>query len=153
MEKLGREFAAIELKAMEYPHEIAAGEIFWVRIVLTNNSSLALVTGAPFPINLSYHWREEATGDLVRFEGERTAILPAILPGTEAEMVVLITAPSKPGPCICEVTAVQENVSWFEEVNHAFPQRLRINVKPQASSSWVTAAQLNLAENSSAMIA
>jgi len=108
-----------------------AGELFWVDVEVTNNSGRALGCGAPFSINLAYHWLHGATRETIVFDGERTAILPELPSGKRAGWKMFVIAPGEPGDYLLQLTMVQERVRWLEAENPNLPLEFAITVAPK----------------------
>lgn len=107
--------ASIAIDPDEPPARIRSGEMIWLDVRVQNGSENAIRSGAPFPINLAYHWIESATYGIVVFDGERTALMPEISPGMGEEFRMFIVAPVKPGKHLLRITMVQERIRWFDD--------------------------------------
>jgi phosphomannomutase len=83
---------------------------------LLHSASPQLWAGsAANPLHLSYHWHD-ANGDVVVFDGERTALAQAGLgAGEVVEVSLKVLAPAAPGRYRLTVTLMQEGVCWFED--------------------------------------
>jgi hypothetical protein len=108
-----------------------SGELFWMDVEVTSESSEALRCGAPFPINLAYHWLEARTREMIMFDGERTAILPELPAKKTGSWQMFVIAPDKPGEYLLQLTMVQEGVRWLEAENPDLPLEFAINVVPK----------------------
>lgn len=67
-----------------------------------------------YPIRLAYHWLSKK-GDLIVFDGRRTAFPQDLGPGEEVVLNAAIIAPTEPGEYLLELDLVQENVAWFKD--------------------------------------
>ncbi|MEY2558282.1 MAG: lipopolysaccharide transport system ATP-binding protein [Verrucomicrobiota bacterium] len=121
----------ISLHVPGVPKELRPGELVWLDVEITNNTARALLCGAPFPVNLAYHWLGYPARDTITFDGERTAILPELAPKNTGQWKMFVIAPQKPGDYLLQVTMVQEQVRWFEEVDPDFIREFRITVTPE----------------------
>ncbi|MEA2718963.1 MAG: acetolactate synthase large subunit [Candidatus Eremiobacteraeota bacterium] len=98
-----------------------------VPCTVTNHGNALLVSAPPHPVLLSYKWFD-AAGALLPAISIRTP-LPAALPPGESEQVdVLIAAPAEPGRYTLTVTALQEFIHWFDEVEAASAFRAPVAV-------------------------
>ena len=114
-ERLEREGCSIAIDA-DIPATMTVDDVAGVRCTITNRGNALLVTAPPYPVLLSYKWIDEA-GDVLPQSSIRTP-LPATLPPRESIAVdVLIVPPSAPGRYRLVVTALQELVHWFDDVD------------------------------------
>jgi hypothetical protein len=104
----------------DLPERMAPAELVEVQASVGNHGAAVLASYPPNPVLLSYRWMDAATGDPVLAEtgvpaeGIRTA-LPALLqPGHVATVAISVQAPATPGDYRLRLTAVQENVAWFD---------------------------------------
>lgn len=121
---------AISLEASELPIQVSPRQLFWPTVHLHNRSPYSLNCGCPAPVQLSYHWLNAETRQVVVFEGIRTPIFPEIAPGAIAIIHAAIAAPIHPGRYLLQITLVQEGVLWFEEANPQFPHTAEVWVDP-----------------------
>ena len=106
--------AAIQVKRA--PEWIFAGEPAWMLISIHNGSNRVLKPDFPmvqcFGIYVSYHWLTES-GEMVVFDGERSALPRQIAPGGMALGWISLRAPEAPGNYVGQLDLVEEGVSWF----------------------------------------
>lgn len=93
--------------------EMKRGEIVRAGVTIRNTSSEVWPSKGGSPVHLSYHWLDKA-GNVVVFDGERTALPMDIEAGGSANVRALIKAPERPGNYILRMTMVQEFVAWFD---------------------------------------
>jgi hypothetical protein len=67
-----------------------------------------------YAVSLSYHWLDQR-GQVVVFDGLRTALPRDVKPGESVKLNASIRTPQHPGQYTLEVTLVQESVAWFPE--------------------------------------
>ena len=108
------EVALLHIDAERPPRQAQASRFFWLRVNVQNNCDHAVGVGAPFPLNLSYHWLEHASREVLVFDGERTALLPQIEPGQAATFWMFVITPAAPGEYLLQITLVQEGVRWLD---------------------------------------
>lgn len=106
--------------AYEVPHDIKAkpGERLTVPVKVTNNGQRSWNPDGEQFFALSYHLFDDP-GDLVSYEGERTALPHTIEPGEEVELQGSILAPAVPGVYSIEWDMVQNTVTWFSWKNES----------------------------------
>jgi acetolactate synthase-1/2/3 large subunit len=106
------------------PEWLAAGTIHECECVIANAGDAILVTAPPNPVHISYRW---IRGD-EKIEGLRSALPEALPPGAERPCRFSLQAPQEPGDYRLTVTAVQEQVAWFDELDgrNAWSGRVRI---------------------------
>jgi len=131
MEALGpEEIQALSLRAASPAKQARPGELFWMEVEVINGSGRELGCGAPFPINLAYHWLDRTAREMIVFDGERTAILPELAPKKTGTWRMFVIAPDKPGEYLLQLTMVQEGVRWLEAENPNLPLEFAITVRP-----------------------
>lgn len=119
---------AVRLRAEPPPARLRVHELTWLTVELSNGSDHILCCGAPFPVNLAYHWLDRASGIVSVFDGLRTAILPELSPHSTGTWPTLVQAPRAPGEYLLQLTVVQEGVRWFEQVHPAIVQEFAVSV-------------------------
>jgi hypothetical protein len=104
-----------EVRLTSLTQEIFAepGQILDLTILLENKSSFRFKSTAPYPIHIGYHLYEH--GEVLVYDGMRTALPYTIMPGTSCEIACSIKSPAKPGQYILCMTLVQEGNFWFED--------------------------------------
>ena len=116
------------------PREIAARALFWRNVRLTNGTERAVCAGAPFPVNLAYHWLDASSLQPVIFDGERTAILPELDAGHTAAFRMFVRAPAQPGEYVLRFALVQERVRWLDEPGAKSVQDFAVSVTTPGST-------------------
>jgi hypothetical protein len=81
---------------------------------LKNDSRWCLSSYGPSPVNTSYHWLDDQTGDVTLFDGVRTEIFPPLPSGKSHHYRLLVRAPPTPGSYRLRLTLVQETIGWFD---------------------------------------
>jgi len=77
-----------------------------------------------------YHWIGQ-NGSIAVFDGQRTALAPALAPGARRRYCVRVRPPAAAGRWTLRLTLVQEAVRWFD----APPTSLWIDVPVDVSYS------------------
>jgi hypothetical protein len=93
--------------------ELPTGRLSSVPITLTNTGRLPWDSLATPPMLLSYHWLEAEGDRFVRFEGERTPFVDAVVPDATVAISARVRAPRQPGRYRLEWDLVQEGRLWF----------------------------------------
>lgn len=119
----------LSLRIMDAPLEAKSRELLWLNAAVTNGTSHAVCSGAPFPVNLAYHWLGYPGREMIVFDGERTAILPELAPQKTGEWKMFVIAPEKPGTYLLQLTMVQEQVRWLDAENPNLLQEFKVEVK------------------------
>lgn len=97
----------------EAPASAPAGSTFHCRVRVANRSSSSvLCSRGPYPVYLSYKWRD-SEGRPLAGEGRRTILSPALAPGQEHEYVVPVPAPPTAGGFGLTLSLVQEHQFWL----------------------------------------
>lgn len=80
---------------------------------IRNAGTATIATAAGSPLYLAYHWRA-ASGKMVTFDGERTALPVPLAPGRELTVIARIVTPSEPGDYRLEFQFVLEGERWID---------------------------------------
>jgi len=94
------------------------GEDTKIPVRIQNPGTETWVSAGPYPVNVSYKWYKD--GQMMRIEGERTALPSAIGPKQAIDAEVRVVAPLDPGEYALRITLVQEAVAWFMMNSHTF---------------------------------
>ncbi len=124
------EAAQLRVDAEPPPRTVAARSLFWSRTEVTNGSARCVGFGAPFPLNLAYHWLDRASGGPVVFDGERTNLLPTVNPNARAAFRMFVIAPPMAGEYLLRITMVQEHVRWLDAEGSSTVQDFSVSVTP-----------------------
>jgi hypothetical protein len=84
-----------------------------VPVSVTNTGRLPWRSDRAPAFALSYHWLDEATERIVRFEGIRTAFPGEVAPGWRVSLAASVLAPGRPGCYALVWDAVHETRAWF----------------------------------------
>ena len=107
------EFAAT-LTSLEAPGRITAGSTFSLPVRIQNTGGQSWLSSCLRPVRVAYHWLDEA-GNVVVYDGQRTALPGDLHAGDHAVVQVRVEAPPRPGNHTLRLTLVQETVAWFED--------------------------------------
>ena len=129
------EAAKVQWSVTGYPAHAVAGKEFTVAVQVKNGSSLPLGSFLPHPVNISYHWRDARTQETAVQEGVRSKLAVAAAPHSTQIYEATVLAPEKAGDYFLEVTLIQENVRWFEEVSPGLLVSRRIRTVPAGNSA------------------
>ena len=116
------------------PAQTAAGKEFTVAVRVENGSVSAINSYPPHPVSLSYHWKDARTGQTVVQDGARSALAAATLPRSGRTYEATVLAPELAGDYLLEMTLIQENVRWFEEVRPDLLVARKVRTGPTGSS-------------------
>ncbi len=110
----------IDVRIVEAPERMAAGELYAATIEVTNRSNRVLratsVGAWESPLYVANHWLD-ARGDVEEL-GSRQTPLPGTIPrlGTRRFLLAL-RAPAEPGRHTLQFDFVEQNVAWFAEAD------------------------------------
>jgi hypothetical protein len=129
MEKLQpKDVSKLSFKVSGVPNVLRPSEMFWVDGEVINATSENICACPPFPVSLSYHWIQQATGQTVIFDGNRSGLFPGIPANASMQYRMLIIAPTEPGEYILQTTMVQDGVRWFEDVEPKILQEFALTL-------------------------
>lgn len=120
--------AQLQINLADVPRSMRAGELCWLDVGLTNGSDAVVQSGAPFPLNMAYHWLDASSRSTVVYDGERTAILPPLQPDESSTFKMFVTAPATPGTYLLRLTVVQEHARWLDAEGSPTARDFRVNV-------------------------
>ncbi len=129
------EIRAVTIEVRRLTTECTPAQLLWPSVRIHNATDRVICSYPPFPVNLAYHWVEADSKRVVVYDGERTPILPVVLPNKSVETNMLIVAPPIPGDYMLQVTLVQENIRWFEEQSGNVIQEFPFAVRERNSAA------------------
>jgi len=118
-DRLPDEALRVRIEA-EVPRTMRPAILVTVRCTIENVGTAILTTAPPYPVHLSYRWF--APGSAAPLDGAESlrAPLPRSLPPRARDAAsITIKAPHAPGRYELRLTAVQELVAWFDDVDPA----------------------------------
>ena len=135
------------------PAGIRAGGDELVPFRLTNRAPAQLDSGFPYPTNLSYRWFDADGREVGQNDGVRTPLPRALAQGETADDAMRVVAPSAPGEYVLRLSAVQEGVAWFDDIDPnngmtahvsvydpaTTQPRRRTSYRPPTTSRWAKA--------------
>ena len=110
---------------------MGVAETTCLEVKVRNTGRTSWLPFQPYPVLLSYHWREES-GEVAIWDGIRSPLPWPIHPGDQVDLPLTVRAPEKPGVYTLELTALQEQVHWFEDVAPNLPLRIRAAIEARA---------------------
>ena len=126
---LHRETLNVRIKPLENISQLTVNEKIVLHVELENHSPERLVSLAPFPVHIAYHWKDKESGEYTTFDGIRSIINPPLRGNSKEVYKVNIVASGKVGSYILELSMVQEGQFWFEQVCSDVICKLEIEVK------------------------
>ena len=123
------EIGKISLKATDAPKAISVAELFWLEVDVINTTSQTLHSRPPhLPVHVSYHWVDKITGQMCVWDGLRNGFYPEAPPHTTTRCTIMIVAPDQPGRYLLQISLVQEEVCWFDQVRPGILQEFDVLV-------------------------
>lgn len=108
--------------------DIRPGSQFALTVDIYNQSREDWIGDGSHPVYLSYHWRR-SDSEVSEFDGFRTPVPNRIIKsGSKVRAEMMVEAPNVEGCFVLELTLVQEQVCWFEQMGFQ-PFRLEVEVK------------------------
>jgi len=114
------------------PRVLRAGGKRTARVVLRNDGSR--IWPGDGSVSLSFHWFA-ADGEMVAWEGRRSAVNRPVAPGELFELDAVVTAPQATGFLRFQWDMVEEGVCWFSQRDAGLPLALVVLVVPAAALS------------------
>ncbi len=104
----------LAIQVLSAPPTVRPGSTFTVELLVKNQSGTSLRSCPPSPVHLFYHWLDAASSQVVIFDGERTALEPALAGRSERRYQLFVRAPLRTSNYRIRTTLVQENVRWLD---------------------------------------
>ena len=120
----GDQQVGIELSSNVETLKVEAGKTIKVPVSLINTGAVPLSNSANNPVVFSYHWKSVAD-ELLVWDGLRTPLIRTLYPGDREHLLLSVLAPPQPGEFFLDVTLLQENVTWFEDLGASLPLRIK----------------------------
>lgn len=118
----------VNIKVLDNISKMNTNEKLTINIDIENNSKERLSSLTPFPVHISYHWKDERNGDYILYDGIRSELKPPLLENSTRTYKVDIIAPDVAGNYVLEISMVQELQFWFEDVFPKLPEKFKIAV-------------------------
>jgi hypothetical protein len=97
------------------PRQLAASETIALMVTLANESGSTWRSLPAYPVSLSYHWVDPASGREI--EGGRAPLPEGRLAARESAAIALdVVAPAAPGRYELRIEPVQDHLHWFRDV-------------------------------------
>jgi hypothetical protein len=109
------------------PKQVKPGETFTTKISVKNNGFSTWESEGDERVDLSYHWYNRDTREVVIFEGNRANIPYDIERNQSAQIELSVIAPKEPGRYILAYDLVHERVTWFSQAG-VFPLEVNVDV-------------------------
>lgn len=107
---------------------LARAEHYTINIKLINLSKESFKSCMPYPVYLAYHWYNLATNSYEIFDGIRTDLQTPIEPNEAKELEMDVVAPERAGKYFLQITLVQEQQFWFENIIDNLPVVIKVEV-------------------------
>ena len=104
--------ARVEWADAQAPGSMTADVRDAATVSVRNAGNVAWPARGAGSVALAYHWRDR-NGRIVIWDGDRTPLQDALLPGESVEATLRVLPPPAVGWYVLEVDAVREGTSWF----------------------------------------
>lgn len=130
MVKLSPEkITGVSLKVESVPQAVGVSELFWLDAEVTNETAETLHSRPPLsPVHLSYHWLDQVDRRICVWDGCRSGFYPDATAYTTTPCTMMIVAPFRPGRYLLQISIVQEEVCWFDQVRPDILQEFDVSV-------------------------
>ena len=119
----------VSLEVKSVPGTTGVSALFWVDVAVTNGTSEILHSRPPsWPVHLSYHWLDRATRRMCVWDGYRNGLFPDAPANATTLCTMMIVAPDQPGQYLLQISIVQEEVCWFDQVRPGILQEFAVSV-------------------------
>ena len=120
------------------PRSATSATSFTANVRVTNTSPATWLATGTNPIRLGYHWLD-ANGNVVLWDGVRTALPADLPPGGTVTVPLVVIAPPTRGQYTLRVDLVREGDSWFSAKGVA-PADLSVAIGTGLGASYATTA-------------
>lgn len=104
----------VEIAKVYATGRLHAGAANWIAVRVRNAGLFPLSSTSPKPVCLAYHWLD-ANGNMLEFEGHRSALPVDVKPGQAVTAHLQVVAPAAPGRYRLQIVPVHETVAWLDE--------------------------------------
>ena len=104
----------VEIAKVYATGRLHAGAANWIAVRVRNAGLFPLSSTSPKPLCLAYHWLD-ANGNMLVFEGHRSALPVDVKPGQAVTAHLQVVAPAAPGRYRLQIVPVHETVAWLDE--------------------------------------
>jgi hypothetical protein len=102
----------------DIPSHFAAGQLTLIDCAVTNSGEGFLCSELPYPVYISYRWRQTAKSpEFPHLEGIRTRLPKTLAPGESLRCRIELQSPDIEGEVKLTITMLQERVVWFDELD------------------------------------
>lgn len=110
------------------PESLAAGRLTLIACTIQNLSDAFLCSELPYPVHLSYRWKDTSGSSAIAGEENRTRLPRMLAPGSSIQCGLEVLAPKIGGEFEISITLVQEGVTWFDDIapSNACSARIRV---------------------------
>ena len=123
------QMAGISLEVRSVPATAGVSGLFWVDVAVTNATSETIHSRPPlWPVHLSYHWLHQETRQMCVWDGYRNGFFPDAPANATTPCTMMIVAPDQPGQYLLQISIVQEEVCWFDQVRSGTLQEFAVSV-------------------------
>jgi uncharacterized protein DUF4915 len=134
-ERLTAKECRIKVQA-EIPPDFVAGKLTLVDCTVTNAGQGFLCSELPYPVYISYRWgRTAKSPEFSRIEGNRTRLPKTLSPGESIRCRIELQAPDAEGEVKLTITMVQEQVTWFDELDEGNGCSAVVRIRKPAGST------------------
>jgi acetolactate synthase I/II/III large subunit len=113
------------------PEAAPAGSLLVIECAVHNTSTTAYPHLGEKPVHLSYRWfrhEEDGADSLSSLVSLRMPFVEPLLPGMAVLRRILVRCPDDEGMYELVITAVQENVCWFDDIGQSELPRALVNL-------------------------
>jgi uncharacterized protein YcfL len=118
---------AVSIEVLSTPDALV-GQHTTITVRVRNRSASVLTSRSALPVHLSYHVYDFGGGG-VQFEGARTPLPCNLRRGDSIELALGVDAPLEPGRYRLGITAVQEGVAWFDDIDPSSRTEVELSVR------------------------
>lgn len=99
------------------PCSLMAGKLILLTCCVHNLSEAFFCSELPFPVFLSYRWKQSGTSGITTIsDGIRTRLPSVLPPGSSIRIRMEIQVPDVYGEYVLSISLVQEQVVWFDDL-------------------------------------
>lgn len=124
----------VGIDVLDIPTKMEVNRDYCLQIRISNDGKESFKSLPPYPVHISYHWFDY-NGRVVVFDGIRTAIQPPLQSSCSRNVSVFIRTPPIEGSYTLQLTLVQENRFWFEEILPDLPISVVCDVQNNLSEA------------------
>jgi hypothetical protein len=130
-EALSSDGLNVDLSIKNMPTVMKINTDYKIAVKVENNSNITTQSIGPYPVYISYHWKNPETNEYILYDGIRTPFDTPLFPFSYMNINMRLKTPISPGQYKLEISLVQELQFWFEEYCPNLPKSVIVSIEEE----------------------